>query len=76
MALSVREGKISSVLLLRRLRSGSHKNAHYAAFREVGRVIRTIQLLRYLTDPQMRRRLRPRPTRSRRSSSTPCSPNA
>ncbi|MFI5652862.1 Tn3 family transposase [Streptomyces anulatus] len=56
-ALSVREGKISSVLLLRRLRSGSHKNAHYAAFREVGRVIRTIQLLRYLTDPQMRRRV-------------------
>lgn len=35
MALSVREGKISSVLLLRRLRSGSHKNAPYAAFREV-----------------------------------------
>ncbi|WP_083975525.1 Tn3 family transposase [Kitasatospora mediocidica] len=56
-ALSVREGKGSSVLLLRRLRSGSRKNAHYAAFREVGRVIRTIQLLRYLTDPQMRRRV-------------------
>ena len=56
-ALSVREGKVSSVLLLRRLRSGSRKNAHYAAFREVGRVIRTIQLLRYLTDPQMRRRV-------------------
>ncbi|MGW2870895.1 Tn3 family transposase [Kitasatospora sp. NPDC001225] len=56
-ALSVREGTVSSVLLLRRLRSGSRKNAHYAAFREVGRVIRTIQLLRYLTDPQMRRRV-------------------
>ncbi|WUO18066.1 transposase (plasmid) [Streptomyces sp. NBC_00289] len=56
-ALSVREGKVSSVLLLRRLRSGSRKNAHYAAFREVGRVIRTIQLLRYLSDPQMRRRV-------------------
>ncbi|MGW2184021.1 Tn3 family transposase, partial [Streptomyces sp. NPDC001732] len=56
-ALSVRAGKVSSVLLLRRLRSGSRKNAHYTAFREVGRVIRTIQLLRYLTDPQMRRRV-------------------
>ncbi|MFJ2868280.1 Tn3 family transposase [Kitasatospora sp. NPDC087314] len=56
-ALSVREGKVSSVLLLRRLRSGSRKNAHYAAFREVGRVIRTVQLLRYLTDPRMRRRV-------------------
>ncbi|MGW8355515.1 Tn3 family transposase [Streptomyces wedmorensis] len=34
-ALSVREGKVLSVLLLRRLRSGSRRNAHYAAFREV-----------------------------------------
>ncbi|MEU9298445.1 Tn3 family transposase [Streptomyces sp. NPDC048266] len=54
-ALSVREGMVSSVLLLRRLRPRSSKNAHYAAFREVGRVARTIQLLRNLTDPQTRR---------------------
>ncbi|MGC9441516.1 Tn3 family transposase [Streptomyces sp. WG5] len=32
------------------LRSGSWKNATYTAFREVGRVIRTVQLLRYLSD--------------------------
>jgi TnpA family transposase len=36
-AISVREGTASSTLLLRRLRSGSRKNAHYAAFREAGR---------------------------------------
>ncbi|MGW7545499.1 Tn3 family transposase [Streptomyces sp. NPDC054770] len=40
-AVSVREGTISSSTLLKRLRSGSRKNATYAAFREVGRVIRT-----------------------------------
>lgn len=56
-AISVREGTVSSTLLLRRLRSGSRKNAHYAAFREVGRVIRTVQLLAYLSDASMRRRV-------------------
>ncbi|WSG86487.1 transposase (plasmid) [Streptomyces sp. NBC_01727] len=49
-AVSVCEGAISSCTLLKRLRSGSRKNATYAAFREVGRVIRTVQLLRYLSD--------------------------
>lgn len=33
---SVREGTISSTLLLKRLRSGSHKNATYTAFRRSG----------------------------------------
>ncbi|MFD0374551.1 transposase [Streptomyces sp. NPDC127112] len=56
-AVSVREGAISSSTLLKRLRSGSKKNATYAAFREVGRVIRTVQLLRYLTDAPLRRRV-------------------
>lgn len=45
-AVSVREGAISSMLLLRRLRAGSRKNATCTAFREVGRIIRTVQLLR------------------------------
>ncbi len=48
-AVSVREGAISSSTLLKRLRSGSKKNATYAAFRGVGRVIRTVRLLRYLS---------------------------
>jgi TnpA family transposase len=56
-AVSVREGVISSATLLKRLRSGSHKNATYTAFREVGRVIRTVQLLRYLSDAPLRRRV-------------------
>ncbi len=56
-AISVREGVLSSTLLLKRLRSGSRRNATYTAFREVGRVVRTAQLLRYLADPAMRRRV-------------------
>jgi hypothetical protein len=54
--LSVAAGKISSVTLLRRLSTYSRRNNFYKAFREVGRVIRTIQLLRFLSDPQLRRR--------------------
>ncbi|MFM9442494.1 Tn3 family transposase [Streptomyces acidiscabies] len=56
-AVSVREGAISSWTLLKRLRSGSHKNSTCTAFREVGRVIRTVQLLRYLSDATLRRRV-------------------
>ncbi|MFF9077903.1 Tn3 family transposase [Streptomyces sp. NPDC014735] len=56
-AISVREGAISSSTLLKRLRSGSRKNATYTAFREVGRVIRTVQLLRYVSDAPLRRRV-------------------
>ncbi|WP_406403881.1 Tn3 family transposase [Streptomyces uncialis] len=43
--------------MLKRLRSGSRKNATYAVFREVGRVIHTVQLLRYLSDAPLRRRV-------------------
>ncbi|GAA2248534.1 hypothetical protein GCM10010368_12730 [Streptomyces roseiscleroticus] len=56
-AISVREGAISSSTLPKRLRSGSWKNATCTAFREVGRVIRTVQLLRYLSDAPLRRRV-------------------
>ena len=54
--LSVQEGKISSATLLRRLSTYSRRNNIYQAFREIGRVIRTIQLLRFLSDAQLRRR--------------------
>jgi TnpA family transposase len=54
--LSVQEGKISSATLLRRLSTYSRRNNIYQAFREIGRVIRTVQLLRFLSDAQLRRR--------------------
>jgi len=54
--LSIAEGTISSTTLLRRLSTYSRRNHFYQAFREVGRVIRTIALLRFLSDPALRRR--------------------
>jgi hypothetical protein len=54
--LSIQAGKISSVTLLRRLSTYSRRNNFYRAFREVGRVIRTVALLRYLSDAQLRTR--------------------
>jgi TnpA family transposase len=53
-ALSIREGKLSSTLLLRRLGTESHRNNIYKAFREVGRVVRTITLLRFISEPKLR----------------------
>lgn len=52
--LSIREGKISSAVLLRKLGHESRKNRLYRAFRELGRVTRTIVLLRYLSEPELR----------------------
>jgi TnpA family transposase len=54
--LSIQEGRISSDVLLRRLSTYSRRNSFYKAFREIGRVIRTVQLLRFLSDSQLRRR--------------------
>jgi hypothetical protein len=53
-ALSIREGRLSSTLLLRRLGTESRKNNVYKAFRELGRVIRTITLLRFISEPELR----------------------
>ncbi len=52
--LSIRAGRLSSTLLLRRLGTESRKNNVYNAFRELGRVIRTITLLRYISEPELR----------------------
>src|SRR5882724_3641992 len=55
--LSIRAGKISSVTLLRKLGHESRKNRLYQAFRELGRVVRTVLLLQYLADPEMRQHI-------------------
>ena len=55
--LSLRAGKISSVTLLRKLGHESHKNRLYQAFRELGRVVRTVFLLRYLSEPELRQQI-------------------
>lgn len=56
-AISIRENKLSSVTLLRRLGDHSRKNRLYRAFRELGRAIRTITLLRYLSEPALREQI-------------------
>ena len=52
--LSIQKGKISSALLLRKLGNYSHKNRLYQAFQELGRVVRTVFLLLYISDIKMR----------------------
>ncbi|MCP4966884.1 MAG: Tn3 family transposase [bacterium] len=52
--ISIRQGRISSSALLRRLGNQSRKNRIYKAFRELGRAIRTIVLLRYVSETELR----------------------
>lgn len=55
--LSIYTGKISSASLLRKLGNYSRKNRLYRAFRELGRVIRTIFLLEYISDLKLRQKI-------------------
>ena len=54
-AISIHKGKVKASTVLRKLCSKSRKNKLYFAFRELGRVERTIFLLKYINDAQMRR---------------------
>ena len=56
-ALSIRAGKLQPSTLLRKLSHESRKNRLYQVFRELGRVLRTIFLLRYITDIPMREQI-------------------
>ena len=56
-ALSIHVGKVIPSMLLRRLGVHSKKNKLYKAFRALGQVIRTIFLLKYISDPNMRRHI-------------------
>lgn len=56
-ALSVRVGKLQPSVLLRKLGHESRKNRLYQAFRELGRVVRTIFLLRYISDMPLREQI-------------------
>ncbi len=56
-ALSIRAGKLQPSILLRKLGHESRKNRLYQAFRELGRVIRTIFLLRYISEIPLREQI-------------------
>lgn len=51
---SIKLGRITPSTLLKRLGTYSRKNKLYFAFKELGKVIRTIFLLNYIDDPIMR----------------------
>jgi TnpA family transposase len=53
-ALSIKAGTIMPSTILRRLATYSRKNKLYFAFRELGRVVRTIFLLQYVSDLELR----------------------
>nr|WP_231935961.1 transposase [Burkholderia sp. Bp7605] len=53
-ALSIQAGTISSPLLLRRLGSESRKNRLYLAARELGNVVRTVYLLKWIGSIELR----------------------
>jgi len=55
--LSIQTGKVSSSVLLRKLGNYSRKNRLYQAFQELGRVVRTVFLLRYISDMQLRQQI-------------------
>ena len=55
--LSISTGKISSSVLLRKLGNYSRKNRLYKAFQELGRVVRTVFLLEYISDNKLRQQI-------------------
>ncbi len=54
-ALSVHAGKVIPSILLRRLGVHSKKNKLYKAFRALGQIVRTIFLLKYISDPDLQK---------------------
>jgi TnpA family transposase len=54
-ALSISQGKSRSSTILRKLGTYSRQNKRYVAFCELGRVVRTVFLLRFLHDEELRR---------------------
>jgi TnpA family transposase len=61
--LSIQAGLVLPSMLLRKLGSHNRKSRLYLAFRELGRVERTLFLLRYVSDSQIRRTIRAETTK-------------
>jgi TnpA family transposase len=54
-ALSISQGKVRSSTILRKLGTESRQTKLYVAFRALGRVVRTMVLLRFMNDDELRR---------------------
>jgi TnpA family transposase len=55
--LSIKAGKVLPSTLLRKFNNYSRKNRLYQAFRELGRVVRTVFLLKYISDIGLREQI-------------------
>ncbi len=65
-AVSLQTGAMLPSDILRRLTSSSKKNKLYFALRELGRVVRTVFLLRYISDLDLRHAIQTATTKSER----------
>jgi TnpA family transposase len=65
-AVSIKSGAILPSDILRRLSSHSRKNKLYFALRELGRVVRTMFLLRYISEVELRRTIQTATNKSER----------
>ena len=61
--LSIQAGKVLPSMLLRKLSSHNRQNKLYLAFRELGRVERTLFLLRYVSEVELRQSIRAETTK-------------
>ncbi|MCC2525566.1 transposase [Vibrio coralliilyticus] len=61
--LSIQAGKVLPSMLLRKLNSNNRRNKLYRAFRELGRVTRTLFLLRYISEAEFRQTIRAETTK-------------
>ena len=57
LALSIKHGIVASSLILRKLGSYPRQNSLAAALREIGKIERSIFMLEWVKDPQLRRRV-------------------
>lgn len=62
--MSIQSGKIKASTILKKLCSKSKKNKLHQAFRELGRVVRTIFLLNYIADVDLRKKIQAATCRS------------
>ena len=53
--ISIKKGKITASTILRRLGTYSRRNKLYLAFKELGKAIRTLFLLRYIDEIELRK---------------------
>jgi len=52
---SIHEGRLAPSVILRRLTTGTRKNKLFYAFQELGKVVRSAYLLKYIREPKLRR---------------------